>query len=83
MFQERCYDRDVDISNNYFADNMTNNIDMDYNMTQGMDNLNMNYQNDTCPNNPIVEPMQERCINRTIMHVIPHVCPFLYDICKL
>ena len=27
MFQERCYDRAVDISNNYFADNMTNNID--------------------------------------------------------
>ena len=75
MFQDRCYDRDnIDISNNYFADNMTNNIDMDYNIPQGMDSMNMNYQNDGCAE-PIVEPMQERCVNRTIMHVVPHVCP--------
>ncbi len=72
MFQERCYDRDIDINNNYFADNMTNNIDMDYNMSQNEDN--MNYQ-DQGTYNPIVEPMQERCINRTIMHIIPHICP--------
>ena len=30
--------------------------------------------NDTCPNNPIVEPMQEKCVHRTIMHEVPHVC---------
>ena len=24
---------------------------------------------------PIVEPMQERVVNRTIMHEVPHICP--------
>ena len=68
MFQDRCYERDIDINNNFFADNMTNNMDTDFNM-------NNDYQinNNTC-NNPIVEPMQEKCIHRTIMHEVNHVC---------
>ena len=24
---------------------------------------------------PIIEPMQERIVNRTIVHEVPHVCP--------
>ena len=72
MFQDRCYDRDVEINNNYFAEDMNNYNDTDFNMpNQGN---NMNYMNDTCPNNPIVEPMQEKCVHRTIMHEVPHVC---------
>ena len=35
-------------------------------------NTNMNYQMDGC-NTPIVEPMQEKCVHRTIMHEVPHV----------
>ena len=73
MFQDRCYDRDIDINNNYFADNMTNNVDMDFGNTPNM-GMNMNYQADNCQE-PIIEPMQEKCVNRTIMHVVPHVCP--------
>lgn len=73
MFQDRCYDRDVEINNNYFAEDMNNYNDTDFNMpNQGS---NMNYMSDTCPNNPIVEPMQEKCVHRTIMHEVPHVCP--------
>lgn len=71
MFQDRCYERDIDINNNFFADNMTNNLDTDFNNSQQMD-LNMNSVN---TNSPIVEPMQERCINRTIVHEVNHVCP--------
>ena len=71
MFQDRCYDRDVDINNNFFADNMTNNMDTDFNMNS---ETNMNYQN-TCPQQPLVEPVQERQAHRTIMHEVPHVCP--------
>ena len=73
MFQERCYDRDVDMNANFFADNMTNNIDIDVSESfePNMSNTAMN----TCPGRPIVEPMQERCINRTIVHEVPHVCP--------
>ena len=73
MFQDRCYDRDIDINNNYFADNMTNNVDMDFNTMPNM-GANSSYQNDGCDQQPIIEPMQERCVNRTIMHVVPHVC---------
>ena len=69
MFQERCYERDVDINNNFYADNMTNNMDTDFNM-----NTNSNMTMDM-NNNPIVEPMQEKCVHRTIMHEVAHVCP--------
>lgn len=69
MFQDRCYDRDIDINNNFYASNMTNDIDMDY----VNNNMDPNYQ--SCPNNPIVEPVQERCVHRTIMHDVDHVCP--------
>ena len=71
MFQDRCYERDVDINNNFFAENMSNNIDMDVN-TVGM--MGNNYQGMSCQQ-PMVEPMQERVVNRTIMHEVPHVCP--------
>ena len=70
MFQDRCYERDIDINNNFFADNMTNNMDTDFNM-----NNTMNYQMDNNPNAPIVEPMQEKCVNRTIVHQVEHICP--------
>ena len=71
MFQDRCYDRDTDINNNFFADNMTNNIDIDVNNgMQGNTQMAMGPMQ-----RPLVEPMQERCVHRTIMHEVPHVCP--------
>lgn len=70
MFQDRCYERDIDINNNYFADNMTNNMDTDFNMNNNDYQMNQN----TC-NTPIMEPMQEKCVHRTIMHEVNHVCP--------
>ena len=72
MFQDRCYERDVDINNNFFADNMTNNMETEFNMNN--DNMNYQMDNNSC-NQPIVEPMQEKCVHRTIMHEINHVCP--------
>ena len=74
MFQERCYDRDTEINNNFFAEDMTNNIDM---------NVNNNFDGNMVQsvgmlggfNRPLIEPMQERCVHRTIMHEVPHVCP--------
>ena len=74
MFQDRCYERDVDINNNFYADNMTNNMDVDYNMNNDP-NYQVNYGMDTNYNGPIMEPMQEKCVHRTIMHEINHVCP--------
>ena len=72
MFQDRCYERDVDINNNFYADNMTNNMETEFNMNQ---NSNMDMNMNTSGNTPIVEPMQEKCIHRTIMHEVAHVCP--------
>lgn len=73
MFQDRCYERDVDINNNFFADNMTNNMDTDYNMNN--QTIDVNYDMNNCPSQPIIEPMQEKCVHRTIMHQVDHVCP--------
>ncbi len=71
MFQDRCYDRDVDVNTNFFADNMTNDIDVNVDVNTSDFNANMsNFEN-----RPLVEPMQERCVHRTIMHEVPHVCP--------
>ena len=69
MFQENCYDRNMDMNTNFYADNMTNDIDVDIDVN-GM-NSNMNI----CQNSPIIEPMRERCVNRTFVHEVPHVCP--------
>ena len=74
MFQDRCYERDVDINNNFFADNMTNNMDTDYNMNNNSQ-MDYNMNTNTCPNQPIVEPLQEKCIHRTITHEVNHICP--------
>jgi len=76
MFQERCYDRDIDINNNYYAENMVNDVDMNYNanmMNMDPNMMGTNYQMDN--SQPIVEPMQEKCVHRTINHIVPHVCP--------
>ena len=69
MFQDRCYERDIDINNNFFADNMTNNMDTDFNMNTPP---TMNVETNSTP---IMEPMQEKCVHRTIMHEVNHVCP--------
>ncbi len=70
MFQENCYDRN-DINTNFFADNMSNDIDVNVDVNGFNTGMNMN----TCSGNPIVEPMRERCVNRTFVHEVPHVCP--------
>lgn len=55
------------MNQNFFGEDI--NVDVDFNMSQsntiGPGNVNQ----------PIIEPMQERIVNRTIMHEVPHVCP--------
>ena len=74
MFQDRCYERDMDVNTNYFADNMENNIDynIDYNINSNQPLMDNNM---TSSGNPVMEPMQERCIHKTFIHEVPHVCP--------
>ena len=65
----RCYDRDNDINNTFIAENMD--VDMDFNNMPFDPNMEINGGAQA----PIVEPMQERIINRTIVHNVPHICP--------
>ena len=69
----RCYERDNDVNNTFIADNM----DVDMNMDYTNNNMAMPMQMDPGmmipggTQTPIVEPMQQRVINRTIVHEVP------------
>ena len=68
----RCYDRD-DINNTFIADNMDVDMNIDYmnnNMPMAMDPSIPGWVSQ-----PIIEPMQQRVVNRTIVHEVPHICP--------
>ena len=75
----RCYERDNDINNTFVADNMDVDMNIDYM------NSNMNMPMDSgmeMPggvSQPIIEPMQQRVINRTIVHEVPQDCPQMQD----
>ena len=56
-------------------DNNSGNIDIDLNQDQ-------NFMTAGGAGAPIIEPMRERVVNRTIEHVVPHVCPLMYNIKK-
>ena len=76
MFTNRCYDRDNDINNTFVAENMDVDMNMDYMNQQSMpiaSDPGMMIPGGTGA--PIVEPMQQRVINRTIVHEVPHICP--------
>lgn len=72
MFNRCCGEsRPNEINQNFNADQM--NVDVDFNQPSMpgvggcMAGGNMA--------RPIIEPMQERQIHRTIVHDVPHVCP--------
>ncbi len=44
-------------------------VNVDIDVTMG-NNVGQSFQS-----NAIIEPMQERVVNRTIMHEVPHICP--------
>lgn len=67
----RCYDRQNDVTNNFMAEDM--NIDMDIEMNNNMAGAGMMMPGTV--SQPIIEPMQEQVINRTIVHEVPHICP--------
>ena len=54
-------------------DNNSGNIDIDLNQSQSLINGQMMPGQITSA--PIIEPVRERIVNRTIEHVVPHVCP--------
>ncbi len=53
-----------------------NNIDINNNINMYESNqMMMPEQQMGMVSSPIIEPMRERVINRTIVHEVPHVCP--------
>ena len=58
-------------------DNNSGNIDLDFFQQQQVSQQSTPTSNNMMGVNtaPIVEPMQERVVQRTIVHEVPHVCP--------
>lgn len=56
-------------------DNNQGSIDIDLNQSQ-TSNIN-NGPMMGMTSQPIIEPMRERVVNRTIEHVVPQPCPFM------
>ena len=66
-----------DFNQNLYGEDI--NVDIDMNVTNDMNKqVSIPFQGNI--NQPVIEPMQERIVNRTIMHEVPHVCPFMYDL---
>lgn len=63
-----------EINTNFIGDNnnVENEMNIDVNMMGGpAGRMGMG----CCPMRPACEPVQERCIHKTIVHEVPHVCP--------
>ena len=60
-----------EINQNFIGDNDVS-MDIDINMNQQM---GPNFGGFNQMQSPVMEPMQERVVHRTIMHEVPHVCP--------
>ncbi len=56
-------------------DNNNGNIDIDLNQDQTVAGGPMMAAGVT--QSPVIEPMRERVVNRTIEHVVPHDCQFM------
>ena len=77
MFREQCCDRQNEFNANFAGYNDVN-MDVDINV----ENMPMAAQGSgmqmpgsvSCP---IIEPVQERVVQRTIMHEVPQECPFM------
>lgn len=76
MFDRSCSSRQNSFNAEFNADTM--NVDVDVNQGVGVPMMgmgDMNYGMPGAMQSPIIEPLQERQVHRTIMHEVPHVCP--------
>ena len=74
------FDRQNQFEGNFVADTMNVDVDMigTLNNNQGGFNMmdtGMQQAMTGMTSNPVMEPMQERQVHRTIVHEVPHVCP--------
>ena len=69
------FDGQNEFSQIFTGNNDNINMDIHVNMTNSNAMSSMGQMTQGSVSAPIIEPMQERVINRTIMHEVPHVCP--------
>ena len=69
MFRNCCYDRQNEVNNTFNAQNMDVDMNIEMNNNQMMGAMQPAMAGTT--QRPIIEPMQERVVNRTIMHEVP------------
>ncbi len=74
MFRNACYDRQNEMNNEFNAENMNVDIDVEMN-NNNMAGNGMGMMPAATTQGPIMEPMRERQVHRTIMHDVQHVCP--------
>ena len=71
MFDQNNFDFDSTVQgNNNVVDNDMN---VDINMNSQMNGMNMNMS--TGMGCPVQEGVHQKCIHKTIVHEVPHVCP--------
>ena len=75
MYNNSFY-QDVNVDSTITGNNNTIQNDMDVDVTMMPSSGMMNQTNFQQPLN---EGVQERVINRTFVHEVPHVCPFLIE----
>lgn len=74
MFDQNNFDFDSNVTgNNNVVDNDMN-IDINM-MNGGAGGMNMNMNTTMMPGGPVQEGVQQKCIHKTIVHEVPHVCP--------
>ena len=70
MFKDNEFEINSSVSgNNNIVENEMN-VDIDM-IQNGQGNMPIS----TTMGSPIREPMREKCVHRTIVHEVPHVCP--------
>jgi len=66
LYNEANMQTEINGNNNTVENDM--NIDINMNGGTAM-------QQSSCPQQPINEGVRERCVHRTFVHEVPHVCP--------
>lgn len=73
MFDQSNFDFDSNVKgNNNVVDNDMN---VDINMNSEMGAMNMGMTMNSNMGCPLQEGIQQKCIHKTIVHEVPHVCP--------
>ena len=66
---------DNEVINNLYVDGNNNNIDSNMTTDTNMNSMNNGMMSQPMMGSPITEGVQEKCVHRTFVHDVPHVCP--------